>query len=91
MHCSVPDVLWSTTTAKAAKGTSTLTLKDDVEGKWNVGDEIAIASTSYLPSQAEKKKITQVAGNTLTLDSPLEYDHDYLLDEVMNYSPTYSQ
>ena len=67
---------------KAVKGTSTIVLKDNVEGKWKVGDEIAIASTSSLPQQAEKKTLTNVAGHTLTLDSPLEYDHDYLLEEV---------
>ena len=82
MHSEVPDILWSTISEKAEKGASTLVLKDNVEEKWKVGDEIAIASTSFLPQQAEKKTLTNVAGHTLTLDSPLEYDHDYLLEEV---------
>ena len=47
-----------------------------------VGDEIAIASTSFIPQQAEKRKITNVEGHVLTLDKALEFEHDYLLETV---------
>jgi cell migration-inducing and hyaluronan-binding protein len=40
-----------------------------------VGDEIVLASTDFDPRQAEKRTITAVSGNTLTLDRPLEYMH----------------
>jgi hypothetical protein len=42
---------------------------------WRVGDEIILASTDYDPRQAEKRRITAISGNTLTLDKPLEYMH----------------
>ena len=47
-----------------------------------VGDDIAIASTSFVPDQAEKRTITKVEGHVLTLDQALEFDHDYLLQTV---------
>ena len=47
-----------------------------------VGDEIAIASTSFVPEQAEKRMITNVAGHVLTLDRALEFEHDYMIEAV---------
>ena len=82
MHSEYPDVLWSTISEKASAGATQILIKDNVEGKWNVGDEIAIATTSFIPSESEKRTITAVNGHTLTLDVALEFDHDYLLEEV---------
>src|SRR5690606_37079387 len=42
---------------------------------WKVGDQIVLASTDFDPRQAEKRTITAVRGNTLTLDRPLQYMH----------------
>src|SRR5690606_10311296 len=42
---------------------------------WKVGDQIVLASTDYDPRQAEKRTITAIRGNALTLDRPLEYMH----------------
>src|SRR5690606_2648643 len=42
---------------------------------WRKGDEIVLASTDFDPRQAEKRTITAVQGNSLTLDKPLEYMH----------------
>ncbi len=42
---------------------------------WRTGDEIVLASTDFNPRQAEKRRVTQVSGNRLTLDQPLEYMH----------------
>ncbi|MDQ2640419.1 MAG: G8 domain-containing protein, partial [Pseudomonadota bacterium] len=42
---------------------------------WKVGDEIVLASTDYDPHQAERRTITAVNGNTLTLDKKLDYMH----------------
>ena len=42
---------------------------------WRVGDEIVLASTDFNPRQAERRTITAVNGNTLTLDRQLEYMH----------------
>jgi cell migration-inducing and hyaluronan-binding protein len=40
-----------------------------------VGDEIVLASTDFDPRQAEKRTITAISDNTITLDQPLEYMH----------------
>ncbi|HWK42061.1 MAG TPA: G8 domain-containing protein [Croceibacterium sp.] len=42
---------------------------------WRTGDEIVLASTDFNPRQAERRQITKVSGNRLTLDKPLEYMH----------------
>ncbi|HWL62659.1 MAG TPA: G8 domain-containing protein [Steroidobacteraceae bacterium] len=42
---------------------------------WKVGDEIVLASTDYDPRQAERRTVTAVNGNTLTLDKKLDYMH----------------
>src|SRR6056300_722805 len=43
--------------------------------QWQAGDEIVLASTDYDPRQAERRTITAISGNTITLDAPLEYMH----------------
>src|SRR5690606_20861646 len=42
---------------------------------WRIGDEIVLASTDYDPREVEKRTITAVRGNAVTLDRPLEYMH----------------
>jgi cell migration-inducing and hyaluronan-binding protein len=42
---------------------------------WRVGDEIVLASTDFDPRQAEKRRITAIRGNTVTLDKKLDYMH----------------
>jgi cell migration-inducing and hyaluronan-binding protein len=42
---------------------------------WRIGDEIALASTDFDSSQAERRTITAIKGNKLTLDRALEYMH----------------
>ena len=43
--------------------------------QWKAGDEIVLASTDFDPRQAERRTITAISGNTLTLDKPLDYMH----------------
>jgi cell migration-inducing and hyaluronan-binding protein len=43
--------------------------------QWRVGDEIVLASTDYDPRQAERRTISAIRGNAITLDQPLEYMH----------------
>ena len=68
---------WTRLSATANAGDTTLTLIDPVE--WNVGDEIVIAATGdhHTQSENEKKTISAISGDkmTLTLDSALEADH----------------
>ena len=42
---------------------------------WRVGDEIVLASTDYDPRQAERRTISAISGNTITLDKKLDYMH----------------
>src|SRR5436190_2535731 len=38
---------------------------------WRVGDEIILASTDFDPRQAERRNISAISGNTITLDNKL--------------------
>src|SRR6185295_6304406 len=42
---------------------------------WRAGDEIVLASTDFDPRQAERRTISAIKGNTITLDGKLEYMH----------------
>src|SRR5437667_8823772 len=42
---------------------------------WRVGDEIVLASTDFNPRQAERRTISAISGNTITLDNKLDYMH----------------
>lgn len=76
-------VAWTRLDGTAPAGASTITV-DDASG-WRVGDAIVVASTDYYAyagsagerydRQVEERVITAVAGNTITLDEPLEYLH----------------
>jgi hypothetical protein len=60
--------------AKTAEAGSTRIEVLDAKG-WRKGDEIVLASTDFDPRQAERRIVTAVSGNRLTLDRPLEYMH----------------
>jgi hypothetical protein len=42
---------------------------------WRVGDEIVLASTDYDSRQAERRSISAISGNTITLNRKLDYMH----------------
>ena len=42
---------------------------------WRRGDEIVLASTGFDPRQAERRTISAIRGNVITLDRALEYMH----------------
>jgi cell migration-inducing and hyaluronan-binding protein len=42
---------------------------------WRAGDMIVLASTDFDPHQAERRSISAVRGNTITLDKKLDYMH----------------
>jgi cell migration-inducing and hyaluronan-binding protein len=42
---------------------------------WRVGDEIVLASTDFDPHQAERRTVSAIRGNTITLDKKLDYMH----------------
>jgi cell migration-inducing and hyaluronan-binding protein len=64
---------WSKLSKTAKAGSTTIEVLD-ARG-WRKDDEIVLASTDFDPRQAERRKITAVRGNTITLDRPLEYMH----------------
>ena len=64
---------WSKLAATAAAGSTAIEVLD--ASGWRAGDEIVLASTDFNPRQAEKRTVTGVNGNVITLDRPLEYMH----------------
>jgi hypothetical protein len=64
---------WTKLSATARAGSARIQVLD-AKG-WRKGDVIALASTDYDPYQAEKRTITAIAGNTVSLDKPLTYMH----------------
>jgi cell migration-inducing and hyaluronan-binding protein len=60
--------------ARTAEAGSTRIEVLDASG-WRTGDEIVLASTDFDPRQAERRRIAEISGNTLTLDQPLAYMH----------------
>ena len=70
-------ITWTHLASTASAGSSTIVLKDEVT--WEVGDHIAIATTSHRHSQIENEEriIASIAGDkkTITLTQPLTYEH----------------
>jgi hypothetical protein len=64
---------WTKLAATAEAGSSTIEVLN--ANQWQVGDEIVLASTDYDPRQAERRTITAISGNSITLNQPLEYMH----------------
>jgi hypothetical protein len=60
--------------AKTAKAGSNRIDVLDATG-WRKGDEIVLASTDFDSKQAERRTITAISGNAITLDQPLKYMH----------------
>ena len=60
--------------AKTAEAGSTSIQVLNAAG-WRVGDEIVLASTDFDPRQAERRTISAISGNTITLDKKLDYMH----------------
>ncbi len=64
---------WTKLSATAAAGATSIQVLN--ASGWRVGDEIVLASTDYDPKQAERRTVTAVSGNTITLDKKLDYMH----------------
>jgi len=64
---------WTQLGETANVGDNSIELKETVD--WSAGDEIIIASTGFDMNEAEKRTITQVNGNILSLNSSLNYKH----------------
>ena len=64
---------WTKLAQTAAAGSTSIQVLD--AAGWRVGDEIVLASTDFDPRQAERRTISAIRGNTITLDKKLDYMH----------------
>ena len=64
---------WSKLAKTAKAGSRDIEVLDAAQ--WRVGDEIVLASTDFNPRQAERRTITGIQGNAITLNEPLRYMH----------------
>ena len=64
---------WTKLAQTAAAGSNSIQVLD--AAGWRVGDEIVLASTDFDPRQAERRTISAIRGNTITLDKKLEFMH----------------
>src|SRR5438477_2429960 len=64
---------WTKLAATAGAGSNSIQVLS--AAGWRVGDEIVLASTDFDPRQAERRTISAINGNTITLDQKLEYMH----------------
>src|SRR5436190_6713955 len=60
--------------ANTANAGSTSIQVLDASG-WRVGDKIVLASTDFRPRQAERRTISAIQGNAITLNAKLDYMH----------------
>ena len=64
---------WTKLAKTAEAGSNSIDVLNAAQ--WRVGDEIVLASTDYDPRQAERRTISAISGNTITLDKKLDYMH----------------
>src|SRR5688572_23957210 len=64
---------WTKLAATANAGATSIQVLN--ASGWRVGDQIILASTDFNPRQAEKRTISAISGNNITLDKKLDYMH----------------
>src|SRR5262245_31824911 len=64
---------WTKLSSTANAGSTSIQVLN--AASWRVGDEIVLASTDFDPRQAERRTISAIRGNTITLDKKLNYMH----------------
>jgi len=64
---------WTKLSETAEAGDTSIEVLD--ASGWRVGDEIVLASTDFNPRQAERRHITRIRRNRITLNEPLDYMH----------------
>ena len=73
IHGKVRQYTWTMLSSSINVGDSTFTVQDPVD--WNVGEEIVVASTSFYHYEAERRFITAVSGNSITVNAPFNNLH----------------
>ena len=66
-------VIWTKLAKYAKAGDTTIQLLDAAD--WKIGNDIVIGPTGFDAKENEKKTITNIQGNIVTLDSSLKFDH----------------
>src|SRR5436190_18269884 len=64
---------WTKLSKTAAAGSNSIEVLN--AAGWRAGDMIVLASTDFDPHQAERRTISAIRGNTITLDKKLDYMH----------------
>jgi len=64
---------WTKLSKTAEAGSNSIEVLNAAQ--WRAGDEIVLASTDFDPRQAERRTISAISGNTITLDKKLDYMH----------------
>src|SRR6185369_14931940 len=64
---------WTKLAATANAGATSIQVLNAAQ--WKVGDEIVLASTDFNSRQAERRTISAISGNNITLDKKLDYMH----------------
>ena len=64
---------WTKLASTANAGSNSIEVLNAAQ--WRVGDQIVLTSTDFDPHQSERRNITAISGNAITLDKPLEYMH----------------
>ena len=64
---------WTKLSKTAEAGSSSIEVLS--AAGWRVGDEIVLASTDFDPRQAERRTISAIRGNAITLDKKLDFMH----------------
>jgi len=64
---------WTYLASTVNPGDTTFTLSQDVD--WQVGETVAIASTSFFHTESERMTIQAISGRTVTTTSPFAYQH----------------
>src|SRR2546429_6410191 len=64
---------WTKLSSTAKAGSTSIQVLN--AAGWRVGDEIVLASTDYDPRQAERRTISAISGNKITLDKKLDSMH----------------
>ena len=73
LHGQERGVVWTHLAETALPGSNIIEVIGTPD--WNVGDEIAIASTSFEMLHTEKVRILSISQGTITLDGTLQYRH----------------
>src|SRR5947208_13128830 len=64
---------WTKLSSTAKAGSTSIQVLN--AAGWRVGDEIVLASTDFDPRQAERRTISAIKGNAITLNAKLDYMH----------------